>query len=157
MGPPDDEEPAGGHATSPAGDHYPATASWAAHLIDQPYSAPNSGVPVVGMIRLAGDRIHEFTPGSGHWTDLARRRLTELNAPAWARSVDYHIEMQVAAWMVATGTRELSLVINREPCGERFGQGCHQALSAFLPVGYRLSVTGTYGGQRYYQHDYDGK
>lgn len=110
------------------------------------------------IVRVRGtENTFEFTPGDGYWTAQARQRLTDLNAPPWARQVDYHVEMQVAAWMVTTGTRRVELVINREPCGELFGQGCHQALSAFLPVGFRLSVSGTRGGDRHYLHDYDGK
>lgn len=118
-----------GCTKSPAGDSYPARAGWAAHLIDQPYSAVNTEIPVVGVVRAEGtDTTFEFTPGGGYWTEQARQRLTELNAPPWARAVDNHLEMQVAAWMVRTDTRNVELVINREPCGER-----------------------------YYSHDYDGK
>lgn len=153
----EDDAPSGS-TTSPAGDSYPARARWATHLIDQSYSAINSGIPVVGIVRVEDtDKTFEFSPGGGHWTELAQQRLAELNAPPWVRAVDYHLEMQVAAWMVKTDTRRVELVINREPCGERFVQGCHQALSAFLPAGFRLSVSGTRGGERYYHHDYDGK
>jgi hypothetical protein len=60
----EDDTPGG--TTSPAGDSYPATARWAAHLIDQPYSAANSGVPVIGMVRMDGqDRYADR--GAGHW------------------------------------------------------------------------------------------
>lgn len=143
---------------SPPGDSYPPDAGWAAGLIDQPYSPVNSGVPVVAIVRATSSaKSFTWKPGSGRWTESAKRRLAYLNAPAWARRVDYHIEMQVAAWMVESGTRQVELVINREPCGERFGRGCHQALQAFLPSGYRLSVFGTRGGGRYFTCDYDGK
>jgi hypothetical protein len=142
--------------TSPAGDSYPPDAAWAAHLIDQPYSADGSGVPVIGIVRATGRAaIFEFRPGASRWTDIAQARLAALNAPTFTRKVDFHVEMQVAAWMVETGVTHVELVINREPCGQLRGRGCHQALRWFLPAGYHLSVTGT-RGDRYYKSDYDG-
>lgn len=96
-------------------------------------------------------------PGPGWWTDAAKRRLAELKLPKWAVKLDYHVEMQVVAWMVSTGQTDVELVINREPCGERFGLGCHQALPMFLLVGHCLSISGTRGGSRYYSYSYEGK
>ena len=74
-----------------------------------------------------------------------------------AVKTNYHIEMQVASWMVSTRQTEVELVINREPCGERFWLGCHQALPMFLLVGQRLWISGTRGGSQYYSHSYEGK
>jgi nucleic acid/nucleotide deaminase of polymorphic system toxin len=59
--------------------------------------------------------------------------------------------------MIESNTREAAVVINREPCGEQFGRGCHQALAAFLPAGFRLTVLGTRGGERYFEYSYEGK
>jgi hypothetical protein len=143
---------------SPAGDAYPPNAGWAAHLIDQPYSPVLSRVPVVGIAREVGTNVSfEVRPGQGRWSDEAEHRFMELKAPAEFVSVHHHVEMQIAAWMVRSCTRRTELVINREPCGERFGLGCHQALPIFLPVGYRMSVSGTRGGSRYYSYSYDGR
>ena len=69
---------------SVAGDSYPSTAAWAAHLIDQPYSPVSGGVPVVGIARVAGTGGgFEILPGPGRWTDAAKIRLTELKLPKW--------------------------------------------------------------------------
>lgn len=145
-------------ARSAAGDSYPPEAAWAAHLIDQPYSAVASGVPVVGIARVTGTGGgFEMRPGPGWWTDEAKHRLGELKLPKWAVKVDHHVEMQVAAWMVSTRQTDIELVINREPCGELFWLGCHQALPMFLPEGYRLSVSGTRGGNQYYSYSYEGR
>lgn len=143
---------------SPAGDAYPPEASWAVHLIDQPYSATNSGIPVIGLAREAGtNTTFEVHPGPSRWTDEAEHRLTELKAPDWALEVHHHIEMQIAAWMMGCGATSAELVINRQPCGARKGRGCHQALPMFLLMGYRLYVSGTRGASRYYSHSYDGR
>jgi len=143
---------------SPSGDHYPERAAWAAHLVDQPYSPIKSGVPVVGIARVAGtDRTFTFRPGSGRWTEVAATRLAQLGAPNWVRALDLHIEFQVAAWMVDSGYEDVELVINRESCGERFGRGCHQAIRSFLPRGSRMSVSGTRGGGQHFTYDYEGK
>ncbi|MFD4642139.1 DddA-like double-stranded DNA deaminase toxin [Lentzea sp. NPDC058436] len=136
-------------------DTYPPGSS--GHLITAPYSAPNSGVPVEGIAQAPGAPPFEFLPQGGRWTLAAKQRLADLNAPPWAKAVDYHIELQVAAWMIASGHREVVLTINREPCGERFGKGCHQVLQAFLPRGYRLRVHGTRGGSSHYTYDYEGR
>lgn len=142
---------------SPAGDRYPPEAAGLAELIDQPYSPVNSGIPVVGLIQPPKHPVHEFTPGGGHWTDRVQQRLDQLNAPDWVKKVDYHVEMQAAAWLMDSGANEATLVINREPCGEQFGKGCHQALQGFLRSGFRLTVVGTRGGEQYYKYYYEGK
>jgi hypothetical protein len=143
---------------SAAGDSYPSTAAWAAHLIDQPYSAVHSRVPVVGIARVAGTGGgFEMRPGPGRWTDEAERRFAELKASEWAVVTGHHIEMQVAAWMLSTGQTEVELVLNREPCGNPIRWGCHQFLPVFLLRGYRLLVSGTRGGSQYYSYSYEGK
>lgn len=143
---------------SSAGDTYPPEASWAAHLIDQPYSAAYSRIPVVGLAREAGtNAVFEVCPGPGRWSDEAKHRFTELKAPQRFVKVHYHVEMQIAAWMVRSGRTDAELVINREPCGERYDVGCHQALPVFLPKGYRLFLSGTRGGSQYYSYSYDGR
>lgn len=140
------------------GDAYPPAAAWAAHLIDQPYSPRGSGVPVVGIARQVGVGAgFEIRPGPGRWSDEAERRVTEIKAPDWALEIYYHVEMQVAAWMISSRLGEVELVLNREPCGERFGLGCHQLLPIFLPIGHRLWISGTRGGSRYYSCSYEGK
>jgi hypothetical protein len=143
---------------SPARDQYPPEAAWAAHLIDQPYSEVYSRVPVVGIARVTGSTmIFEFRPGPGRWTDATKARMVSMKAKPWAFRTVGHVETQVVAWMIETGTTHVELVINREPCGERVPWGCHQVLSRFLPVGYRLVVSGTRGGNLYYSYNYDGK
>lgn len=108
---------------SPAGDAYPPEASWAAHIIDRPYSPPNSGVPVIGIAREAETNgTFEVRPGPSRWTDEAAHRLTELKAPDWALEVHHHIEMQLAAWMMRCEVTSVELVINREPCGSLKGR-----------------------------------
>lgn len=141
-----------------SGDLYPHSAAWAAHLIDRPYSPVSSKVPVVGIARPAShSAVFELHPGPSRWTDAAKRRFADLKAPDWAARTYYHVEMQVAAWMVSSEVIQAELVLNREPYGERFGRGCHQALPFFLPITYRLSVSGTRGGNRYYSYSYEGE
>ena len=112
---------------------------------------------MVGIAQPTGSPPFEFAPQGGKWTQLAKQRLADLNAPPWAREVDYHIELQVAAWMIAAGHQTVVLTINREPCGERFGKGCHQVLQGFLPRGYRLVIHGTRGGDNDYTYTYEGR
>lgn len=84
----------------------------------------------------------------------ARSAAGDSYPPEAAVKVNHHVEMQVVAWMVSTGQTDVELVVNREPCGERFGLGCHQVLPMFLLAGHRLSISGTRGGSRYYSHSY---
>ncbi|GAA2676287.1 MULTISPECIES: DddA-like double-stranded DNA deaminase toxin [Actinosynnema] len=142
------------------GDTYPPGTEWALPLITHRHSPERSGLPVEGHVRALDPESqisHAFRPSGGRWRDEAEERLRALNAPDWALNVVSHVEVQVAAWMIACRIRRAELVLNREPCGIRVRRGCHGALSALLPPGYRLTVAGTCGGGGHYRIDYDGR
>ncbi|AXX29480.1 hypothetical protein KCV87_09600 [Actinosynnema pretiosum subsp. pretiosum] len=142
------------------GDTYPPGTEWALPLIVHRHSPERSGLPVEGHVRALDPESqisHAFRPSGGRWRDEAAERLRAANAPAWALNVVSHVEVQVAAWMVACRIKRAELVLNREPCGIRAKRGCHGTLSALLPPGYRLTVAGTCGGGGHYRIDYDGR
>ncbi|WP_049796782.1 DddA-like double-stranded DNA deaminase toxin [Actinosynnema mirum] len=142
------------------GDAYPPGTEWALPLIVQPHPPVGGTVPVEGHVRALRPESqisHVFHPGGGHWTEQARARLRVLPGFGWAVNLGHHVELQIAAWMTACGIHHAELVLNRPPCGERYGLGCHQALPVLLPRGYRLTVSSTRGGPQPYQHHYEGK
>jgi SCP1.201-like deaminase len=151
---------------SPHGDRYPVRSKWAAHLMDR-YSPPRSGLPVRGMVRVAGqDQTFEFKPGAEFWAKKAYERVKSLQVPERIKRslgrISTHVEFQVAAWMVESGHTEVEVCINRTPCGYRKdlseNDGCHQFLQGFLPGGCRIHLYGTDdNGKKAYIATYEGK
>lgn len=134
------------------GARYPPESDWCA-----------AGMPD----RRTSDGVRDKTTGHVHhddWPAIGDRRDTPVVSgyhPRWsavaeqglievglrkrnARFLSAHVEIQVAAMMIATGRREVELTINHRPCPDNAPYlGCGSALPRYLPTGYTLTIYGT--------------
>lgn len=108
-----------------------------------------------------GEIGQPFTSGNDAvWSPVIEQRLRSSGeAVDVARRLKSHVELKIAAMMLARGRRHSEAVINHVPCGSQRGEdyrGCHEALSAFLPEGATLTVHGTTQEGKHYSHTYRG-
>ncbi|GAA2999561.1 DddA-like double-stranded DNA deaminase toxin [Actinokineospora diospyrosa] len=111
----------------PDGAHYPTESAWCA-----PRLPPRLG-PDGTRAKTTGHIHHDHWPQPGdrrdtpivsgtdpHWTRLAEHGLVEAGVHRRnARFLSTHVEIKVAAMMIATAQRRVELTVNHVPCPDR--------------------------------------
>jgi hypothetical protein len=114
-----------------------------------------------GHATLDGTYVGELTPARDDpLIQQVKERLVRLGAPdTIVGQIANHVEMKVAAMMVAQGTKHGEVTINNFPCGidPKRRDACHYALEPFLPRGSTLTVYGTTNTGAPFEQTYVGK
>ncbi|WP_018685809.1 DddA-like double-stranded DNA deaminase toxin [Actinokineospora enzanensis] len=131
---------------------YPIEAAWCAERLPDRHDAYGDRDKTYGYLHVDGwpdpgsDRHSVVVSGYGnHWAVLAEQGLIGVGIRRRnAHFLAAHVEVQVAAMMVATGRQVMRLTINHRPCPDNGPYlGCSSALPRYLPRGYTLTVYGT--------------
>ncbi|GAA4012023.1 hypothetical protein GCM10022247_38250 [Allokutzneria multivorans] len=110
-----------------------------------------SGVKTHGRWMAADGAVNSIVSGRDADSDHVDRLLLKRGLPARrraARSAD--VELKLAARMVETGTRHVTVVINHRPCVGPYG--CDTLVPIVLPPEYTLTVLGSDG----YRETFEG-
>lgn len=141
------------------GSEYPAAAAWAADALPRRVRAREPNEKTTGY--ADGEIGQPFTSGNDAvWSPVIEQRLRNSGEHIdVARRLKSHVELKIAAMMLARGRTHSEAAINHVPCGSQLGanyRGCHDTLSSFLPEGATLTVHGTTQDGKPYSHTYRG-
>jgi hypothetical protein len=146
--------------TNRHGDRYPPGAKKTDQLPAR-VTTPGQRPPMVGYAYIDGKDVGELTAGRlDPLVQQVRERLTDLGAPREVMGrIANHVEMKVAAMMVARQAKHGEVTINNATCGlvSSRRESCHYSLEPFLPRGSSLTVYGTTSDGQPFQQTYVGK